>query len=211
MKQPSLSVKLGLANLSLIMLLLVLLLLSPSEAELSWIFKLVYLHVGLIWAALLFYAVSVFMSLATFYTKQTSLAFWTKSTILTALVFWILYFTFSLVVAYLAWGGINRNEPRLRIAVEVMVAVAVLIALAFMAEARVKRTWYYGLASLAAWGLWLTRTSVLYPEQLIRRSPSLALKVFAGSIFLNVLLLAVVLAIYLRLRLVASQAEVEVG
>ncbi len=211
-KLPSLSVKLGLVALLLILLLLVLLLLSPAEAELNWVVKLVYLHVGLVWSALLFYAASVLLGAATFFTKRTSLAFWTESFILTALVFWILYFVSSLLVAYLAWGGINWAEPRLRIAVEVMVAVAVLIALALIGEERVKRALCYGLAGLAAWGLWLTRTSMLHPEQPIRRSPSLTIKVFAGSIFLDVLLLAVVLAVFLRFHSVlSSQARVEVG
>jgi hypothetical protein len=211
-KLPSLSVKLGLAALVLILLLLALLLLSPAEAELNWVVKLVYLHVGLVWSALIFYAVSVFVSVTSFFTKRNSLAFWGESFILTALVFWVLYFVSSLLVAYLAWGGVNWAEPRLRIAVEVMVAVSVLIALAMVGEERVKRALYYGLAGLAAWVLWLTRTSMLHPEQPIRRSPSLAIKIFAGGIFLDIFLLSIVLAIYLKFRSVSiGQSKVKVN
>jgi|Deesub1362A_J573_1020465.scaffolds.fasta_scaffold04815_5 hypothetical protein len=182
----------------LIGLLILLLFLSPAEKSLSWIVKLVYVHVGLVWSSLILFALSFFLVLLSFFKRE--ILFWARGGVLTAYIFWWLYFFSSLLVAYLAWGGVNWAEPRLRIALEVLVFSSIFLLLAFNLENESWQRVFYFLTSLGTWALWLTRTSILHPNQPIRRSSSIALKAFAFSIFLDILILSIVTMICFSLK-----------
>jgi hypothetical protein len=182
----------------LVGLLILLLLLSPTEKSLGWIVKLVYVHVGLVWSSLILFALSFFLVLFSFFKRE--ILFWARGGVLTAYIFWWLYFFSSLLVAYLAWGGVNWAEPRLRIALEALVFSSIFLLLAFNLENETWQKVFYFLTSFGTWALWLTRTSILHPDQPIRRSFSFALKAFAFSIFLDILILSIVTMIYFSLK-----------
>jgi hypothetical protein len=179
----------------LIGLLILLLLFSPTEKSLNWIVKLVYVHVGLVWSSLILFALSFFLALFSFFKK--GVLSWARGGVLTAYIFWWFYFFSSLLVAYLAWGGINWAEPRLRIALEVLVFSSIFLLVAFNLEDEGAQKVLYSLIPFGTWALWLTRASILHPDQPIRKSSSLTLKAFAFSIFLDILILSFLTMLYL--------------
>lgn len=164
---------------------------SPQEKTLGSLVKLVYLHAGLAYSALLFFLfVLIFSVIPLEVRNRLSLL---KSLSFTALIFWLAYLFSSLLVAYLAWGNVNWSEPRLRIALEIIFAASLFFYLSFLFEEKGNASLYfYFLFGLVPILLWLTRYSVLHPNNPVGRSTSLAIKVFSYLINLEVFSLGVI-------------------
>lgn len=181
---------------------------SPEEKVLGSLVKLVYLHAGLAFTALLFYLFVLIFSIVPLWVKDR-IAF-LKSLSFTALIFWVAYLLSSLLVAYLAWGNVNWSEPRLRIAWEIIFAAVLFLYLAFIFEEKGKTSLiFYFLFGLVPISLWLTRYSVLHPNNPVGRSPSLAIKVFSYLINLEVFSLGVLTFYFIYSFLEAKEVEGE--
>ncbi len=164
---------------------------SPEEKVLGSLVRLVYLHAGLAFTALLFYLFILVFSVVPLWVKD-QLVF-LKSLSTTAMIFWVAYLLSSLLVAYLAWGNVNWSEPRLRIAWEIIFAAGLFFYLAYLfEEKKVISLFFYFLFGLAPILLWLTRYSVLHPNNPVSLSPSLSIKIFAYLINLEVFSLGVI-------------------
>ncbi len=175
----------------LLLALILTLYFSPEEKTLGSLVKLVYLHAGLAFSALLFFLFVLVFSVLPLIVKNRLV--FLKSLSFTALALWLAYLLSSLLVAYLAWGNVNWSEPRLRIAWEIVFLASLFFYLAFLFEEKGKTPFYfYLLFGLVPLLLWLTRYSVLHPNNPVGRSPSLTIKIFSYLINLEVFSLGVV-------------------
>lgn len=185
-----LNLPLAILLLGFVLVLALTLYFSPEEKILGSLVRLVYLHAGLAFTALLFYLFVLFFSLVPLVVKDR-LAF-LKSLSITALIFWVAYLLSSLLVAHLAWGSINWSEPRLQIAWEIIFAAGLFFCLAYLFEEKKRISLvFYFLLGLVPILLWLTRYSILHPDNPVGRSPFLSIKIFAYLINLEVFSLGV--------------------
>jgi heme exporter protein C len=172
----------------LLISLIVVIIVSPSEKTLGNIVKLVYLHLAIAWTGLLFFAISAIFGLSEIISQKT---FWRYSlaTQRTALLLWILYIISSFIVAYLAWGGMNWGEPRLRIGFMIL-SLAIAASLLTLAFEKPKAIGAINFAlGVIVWGFWATRFNVLHPASPVWRSNSLAIK--TSALFILILTLAI--------------------
>lgn len=180
--------------LILLISLVVVTVLSPSEKTLGNLVKLVYLHLAIAWTGLLFFAFSALFGFTEIVYKKT---FWRYSlaTQRTALLLWVLYLISSFIVAYLAWGGMNWGEPRLRIGL-IILSLAIAASLLTFSFEKPKTIGAINLAlGLAVWGFWATRFNILHPANPVWRSNSLAIKIYALLILLLTLAIATLFSV----------------
>lgn len=181
----------GIAALALVTAVLIWL--SPSEKTLGYIVKLVYLHLAVAWTGLLFFAIAGFLGLIGVFAKG-GWTRWSLASQRTALLLWAIYLVSSFLVAYLAWGGINWGEPRLRIGLTVLwlALVTVVLTLAFEAP-RLAGLINFVLA-VSVWSLWATRFDVLHPASPVWRSNSSEVKIYSALILATVFATAALIA-----------------
>lgn len=129
----------------LLLALAVLLWLSPAEATLGNVVKIVYLHGALQRVAVLAYLVAGALGLAQFIWTRAPLVYWTQAAMEIALLLWIGHFVVSLPAQVLAWGGITLNEPRVASALWIMVGTLAV----------------YGIARWMHQPLWLAVAAIL--------------------------------------------------
>lgn len=128
----------------LLLLLAALLWLSPAEATLGNVVKIVYLHGALQRVAVLLYLVAGALGIAQFVWSRAPLVYWTQAAMEMALLLWIGHFVVSLPAQILAWGGITLSEPRVASALWIMVGTGAVYAIArWMHQA-----WWIAIAAL---------------------------------------------------------------
>jgi hypothetical protein len=191
-----------------ILALAALLALSPSEATLGSVVKLVYLHGALERVAAWAFAAAGLAGAAQLLARRPAIAPWTQALCATAILFWLAHFAVSIPAQVLAWGGINWREPRV---VDAM-WIAALSAIIYVVALWIARPAWWALSGIASAATLLLvlngAVNVLHPLSPILTSDSAAIKVFYGGIVLAALLLALVvtvdLAHYNRLRAAVS-------
>ncbi len=172
-----------------------LLFLSPSEATLGSVVKLVYLHGALERVAAWAFAAAGLAGVMQLLTRRAALAPWMQALCETAIVFWLAHFIVSLPAQVLAWGGINWSEPRVMDAIW----IAGISALIYVVALWIARPAWWALSGMASAATFLLvlngAVNVLHPLSPILTSDSMAIKVFYGGIVLAALVLAVVLTV----------------
>lgn len=196
----------------LLLALLALLVLSPAEATLGNVVKIVYAHGAAERIAAYAYVVAgvlgiVALSLrakrgnpqsteeiASSPNASRLLAMteqWAQAIAETAIVFWIAQFVISAPAQVLAWGAFDFREPRVASALWILV----LTALVYIVARWIGEKNWMSLAAVANLAIFLIvlrgAVNILHPGNAIIASDSLAIKAFYAAIVLTMGLLAV--------------------
>lgn len=158
---------------------------APSEKVLGKILGLIYLHIGFVLGALLLFLLSAVGAIFYLVTKKDLFRAFERNALLLGMLSWIIYIAFSMLIAYLSWGAVNWQEPRLVIAFQVVFFVALILLLRLVANEIYSSilTIIGGIGSIA---IWSRRWDMLHPEAPIRFSNSIEIKAMALAVILLV-------------------------
>ncbi len=149
---------------------------APVEQSLGQGIKIVYVHVGLIWAALLGFALNGLLGLVTAVTDNKKLAAWMRVIAQVALGVFVTSVIVSLLAERVNWGGIFWREPRnMAVFAVTAVAVIVLVLNSWLPWRRVQGLLTAGLAAYAILSL-SAAPMIMHPENPARTSPSLGIQ-----------------------------------
>ncbi len=184
--------------LALVMSLIILVWRAPVEQSLGQGIKIVYVHVGLIWAAMLGFAINGLLGLAVAITNNKKLAAWMETIGRVTLGVFVTSVLVSLLAEVVNWGGIFWQEPRnMAVFAVTAVAVIVLVLQSWLPWRRVHGLLHLGLAAY----VFLTLPSaamVMHPENPGRSSGSLGIQsAFWGTAVLA-FLIGVWFVVYFR-------------
>ena len=156
---------------------------APVEQSLGQGIKIVYVHVGLIWAALLGFTLNGLMGLIIAVTDNKKLAAWMRVIAPVALGVFVTSVIVSLLAEQVNWGGIFWREPR-NTAVFAVTAVAVIILVlnSWLSWRRVQGLLTAGLAAYAILSLSVA-PMVMHPENPARTSPSMGIQYAFYGVF----------------------------
>lgn len=159
---------------------------APAEQTLGRILGLIYLHIGFVYGGLSLFIIAAVLSLIGREAGKTAYGL--------AIVSWVIYLVLSMIIAYLSWGNINWQEPRLIIGMNILFASIIVYLLLNLID----KPWSNYLLALGGAGAvayWSTRWSMLHPAAPIRNSDSATIKLLALvsviSIILSLILLFV--------------------
>jgi hypothetical protein len=184
---------------ALFVVLAVLIVLSPAEATLGNVVKIVYLHGATERIAGYAYLLAAVLGVAYFImslraqsaqqsfnsdleiasSRRTLLAMtWTRAFAETAILFWLSEFIISMPAQMLAWGGITLNEPRVASAMWILVMTILVYGVArWIAEPM-----WMAFAAIANAVIFLIvlkgAVNILHPGSAILSSDSDAMKLF---------------------------------
>jgi cation transport ATPase len=174
---------------AIVLMQIIILLLAPEEKTIGNGIKPVYLHVSLTWTGMALFFITALLGLEMLFSKSGTLESWHRICFTAALLFFGSGLLVSLYASYVNWGGIPLQEPKFRMAVNVIVAGFAGWYLRELAKPRAIKA----LSSLIPVGFMFLGSSgprmVLHPENPVMTSP-LGIK---GS-FLAMFALAVLLA-----------------
>lgn len=171
-------------NAALFIALAVLLIVSPAEATLGNVVKIVYAHGAAERISAYAYLLAGGVGLVQLARNRPALARWTRAVTETALVFWLAQFVISLPAQILAWGGLTWSEPRVAGALWILLLTILVYAVALWLD---DPSWMaFAAAANAVIVLVVLRGSIniLHPLNPIIGSDSEAIRVFYGAIVL---------------------------
>ena len=175
---------------ALFVVLAVLLVLSPAEAILGNVVKIVYAHGAVERVATYAYLLAGGLGVAYLALKRESLARWTQAIAETAIVFWLAQFVISAPAQVLAWGAFTLSEPRVASALVILIATALVYVVArWLGDP----TWmsFAVIANAAIFVIVLRGAiNILHPVDPIVGSDSPAIKIFYAAIVMVMGLLA---------------------
>ena len=175
---------------ALFVVLAVLLVLSPAEAILGNVVKIVYVHGAAERVATYAYLLAGGLGVAYLALKRESLARWTQAIAETAIVFWLAQFVISAPAQVLAWGAFTLSEPRVASALVILIATALVYVVArWLGDP----TWmsFAVIANAAIFVIVLRGAiNILHPVDPIVGSDSPAIKIFYAAIVMVMGLLA---------------------
>ena len=192
----------------LLIVLLALLVLSPAEATLGNVVKIVYAHGAAERVASYAYLIAGGLGLVALSlrgiilsgaqrsrrTLAMTLERWTQAVIETAIVFWVAQFVISAPAQILAWGAFTLNEPRVAGAVWILALTALIYLVArWIGE----KSWmsFAAIANAAIYIIVLRgEVNILHPFDPILGSDSLAIKAFYAAIVVTMGFIAFKLA-----------------
>jgi len=197
--------KVSVVNLGLVFLLLFLVWLSPSEETLGSLIKLVYVHAAIVYAAFFTFMLAGVFGIIYIFTSQQKIYSWLSAFQRTAFLFWGIYFLSSIVLTYLAWGGVGWMEPRFQLAIQILVMVSLVFLFSlWLDKPKVTALLNVGLF-LVIFYLTSTVQRIFHPSNPIGKSNSSTMKFFALSMASVCFLIALLTAYLLR----PSQQEIE--
>lgn len=169
-------------NVVLLLTLAGLIALSPAEATLGNVVKIVYAHGAAERVAAYAYLIAGGIGLIQLGLSRAPLARWSQAVTETAIAFWIAQFVISLPAQILAWGALTWNEPRVVGAVWILgLTILVYVVARWTADVS-----WVALAAVANAAIVLIvlrgSINVLHPLNPIIESDSLAIKVFYAAI-----------------------------
>ncbi|MBI5033580.1 MAG: hypothetical protein HZB51_23910 [Chloroflexi bacterium] len=182
---------------ALFVMLLALLLLSPTEATLGNVVKIVYAHGAAQRIAAYAYLIAGGLGLVSLLlrgailigaTKQfpTAVTFeqWAQAVAEVAIVFWIVQFVISAPAQILAWGAFTLNEPRVAGALWILLLTALIYIVArWIGEKNSLCVSIAAIANAAVYVIVLRgEVNILHPFDPILGSDSLAIKIFYAAI-----------------------------
>lgn len=184
---------------ALLVVLAVLVVLSPAEATLGNVVKIVYLHGATERIAGYAYLLAAVLGIAYIVTKRNAFIAWTRAFAEIAILFWLAEFLISVPAQVLAWGGFTLNEPRVASAMWILVMTILVYGVArWIAEPM----WIaFGAIANAAIFLIVLKgaVNILHPGSAIFASDSDAMKIF----YMGIVIVCGVIAIQLARDLAA--------
>ncbi len=184
----------GMVSGALVLALGILLVLSPAEAILGNVVKIVYLHGAAERVSTYVYLMAAVCGLVQFVRGHTGLVAWTRALSETAIAFWIGQFIISLPAQLFTWGGLMWNEPRVVSAFWILVLTTLVYLVAcWMAEPA-----WFSFAAVANGAIVLIvlrgGVNLLHPLNPIIASDSVSIKLFYAAIVVVMGLLALEVA-----------------
>lgn len=174
----------------IILLQTIVLILAPEERTIGTGIKPVYLHVSLTWTGMVLFILTAVLGLILLFSRREGLATWHRTFYLSALVFFGAGFMISLYASFINWGGIPLQEPKFRLASNVIVAGVAGWYLQELAKPLV-------LKAISSWiplGFLLLGSSsprmVLHPDNPVMNSPLSIMSSFLAMFALALLLAA---------------------
>ena len=175
----------------LLLLMALLVWLAPVEQSLGQGIKIVYVHVGLIWAGMLGFALNGLLGLAVIATDNKKLANWLHIIGLVSLGVFVVSVIVSLIAEQVNWGGIFWQEPRNMAVFSVTaVAIIVLVLNSWLPWRRVQGLLAAGLAAFAILTL-PSAPMVMHPENPARTSSSMGIQYGFYGVFVLAILMSV--------------------
>lgn len=157
---------------------------APPEKTIGKVISLVYLHIGFFAGAIILLFLSAANGLLCLLWKKKSCEKTTEVFFKVAFLGWLIYFVLSAAIAYLSWGAVFWEEPRMVIAVKVLFIFVIAFLLDWFLEKRFRTQVFTGASALSIL-LWMSRYSIIHPEAPIRKSDVAAIKLTAyASVFL---------------------------
>lgn len=181
---------------ALVLALGVLLVLSPAEATLGSVVKVVYLHAAAERISTYAFLLAAAGGILQLVTGRGGLVRWTQALSETAIALWLCQIIVSLPAQVLAWGGLMWNEPRVVGALWILVLTAIVYVVArWMAEPA-----WLAFAAVAngiiVFVVLHDGISFLHPLNPIMASQSVSIKLFYFAIVVVIGALALQLARY---------------
>jgi hypothetical protein len=176
---------------ALLLLMALLVWRAPVEQSLGQGIKIVYVHVGLIWAGMLGFALNGLLGLVTAVTGSKKLADWLHIIGLVSLSVFVVSVIVSLVAEQVNWGGIFWQEPR-NTAVFSVTAVAIIVFVlnSWLPWWRVQGLLAAGLSAFAILTL-PSAPMVMHPENPARTSSSMGIQYGFYGVFVLAVLMGV--------------------
>jgi hypothetical protein len=110
----------------LLLALAALLALSPAEATLGPVVRIVYLHGALERVSVWAFLAAALLGIGQLCVPRRRLGAWIQATIEIAILLWIAHYVVSLPAQILAWGGITLSEPRVASATWILIATLLI-------------------------------------------------------------------------------------
>ena len=174
---------------ALLLSLLALLVLSPAEATLGYVVKIVYAQGAAERIAAYAYVIAGGLGVAHLVLRRDALAHWTQAVTETAIGFWLAQFVISAPAQVLAWGAFDFSEPRVAGALWILaLTVLVYVVARWIGE----KNWM-SVAAIANLAIFLIvlrgAVNILHPGNAIIASDSMAIKGFYAAIVVTMGLL----------------------
>ncbi len=183
-------------SLALVFALGLLLILSPAEASLGSVVKIVYLHGAAERISTYAYLLAAGCGIVQLVAGRAELVRWTRGLCEIAIAFWVGQFVVSLPAQILAWGGLMWDEPRVVGAFWILV----LTALVYLVALWIAEPAWYAVAAVANSVIVLVvlhgAINLLHPLNPIIASDSVSIKMFYSAIVVVMGVLALQLAYY---------------
>ena len=169
---------------ALLVALAALLYLSPAEATLGNVVKIVYAHGAAERVSMYAYLLAGGLGLVALGIKSASLAQWTQAATETAIVFWLAQIVISAPAQVLAWGAFTLDEPRVAGALWILA----LTALVYLVARWIGEPGWIALAAIANAVIVVVvlrgAINILHPVDPITGSDSMAIQAFYAAIVL---------------------------
>lgn len=159
---------------------------SPAERSLGQGIKLVYIHVSLIWAAMVGFVIAGVLGAITAFSANPRLHVWQESMSWVALAWYVIGVLMAMLAAKINWGAVHWNEPLLLASLRFL-AAAVLVQAAknWIATPRVRGALNALLAFFLMFSI-LGAPQVMHPQSPIRQSTSATIQLtFLGMFILS--------------------------
>jgi hypothetical protein len=187
--------------LALLILLAVLLILSPAEAQLGNLIKIIYLHGALARVGLYALMLAGLPALAYLIHPRPALLRWSNAIQVAGMTVFIVHFALSVIPTYETWGvWIAFDEPRTRMTLQIVgVGLLIILVRRLIDDDRLHAIANFALG--AAVLLLNLRTGVLrHPLNPIGESTSSAIQLYYAGILLTCAALTGLLAWWLATR-----------
>lgn len=187
--------------LALLILLAVLLILSPAEAQLGNLIKIIYLHGALARVGLYALMLAGLPALAYLIRPRSGLLRWSNAIQVAGMSVFIVHFVLSIIPTYETWGvWVALDEPRTRMTVQIIgVGLLIILVRRLIDDDRLHAIANFALG--AAVLLLNLRTGVLrHPLNPIGDSTSPAIQLYYAGILLTCAALTALLAWWLATR-----------
>lgn len=194
MKGQSLSRALFSTSLVFLFGALIISALTPSEKVLGKTIGLIYLHIGFVAGALLLFLIASIGAVLFLKTGKGIYRVFESNALLLGLLSWVVYMVFSMVIAYMSWGNVNWQEPRLVIAFQILFFILFIILLRLMVS-DIYASVLTILGGLGTIAIWSRRWNMLHPEAPIRFSDSFKIKAMALTVIFFIIVSLVLLLI----------------
>lgn len=158
---------------------------APSEKVIGKVLGLVYLHIGFFAGSLILLCLVLILGLISFFKNSRKILNVIGAFYRIAFGGWFIYFLLSAAIAYLSWGHIFWQEPRMVIAVRVLFIFLLCFALNGFLERKYEEKIYF-FGALFSILIWIFRYSIMHPKAPIRNSDVASIKIMAlFTIFLT--------------------------
>ena len=178
---------LPIAALALAALLLLWLAMTPAEAQLGGIIRLVFVHGALVWVGLATFSAAGVLGAIALVLRRDAWYEGAESAGVAALIIWIAYAVSSMIVTGLTWGQmIAWNEPRVRATGLILVAAVVLYGISRLVGSRDFTSAVNLLLGIVPWIVVRQAEVIRHPVDPIGSSGSSGMQMYYTLIVLTV-------------------------